>query len=111
MKQESSWMWWLLGGMAAFGGLVWLLLAAMTNKKRAGAYTDQNGYARRSTDDKFVHRVEAERKLGRKLRSGEVVHHRNRDKRDNRRENLWVFPSQAAHDAVHRRDLAQTGAW
>lgn len=36
----------------------------------------------------FAHRIVLERKLGRKLKPGELCDHINRDKMDNRRENL-----------------------
>ena len=51
---------------------------------------------------KHEHRVIAEQILGRKLHSGEIVHHINRDKRDNRPENLIIFPSQAEHAKWHK---------
>lgn len=39
--------------------------------------------------------------LGRELRVGEVVHHRNGDRSDNRPENLQVIASQADHVRLH----------
>ena len=80
-------------------------------KKRKLTYTDENGYKRFSDSDKSVHRHVAERKLGRPLRSGEVVHHINRDKQDNRRDNLWVFPDQDKHEKAHRKDKRKYGSW
>lgn len=47
------------------------------------------------------HRVVAERELGRPLASGEVVHHEDRDKKNNDPTNLFVFPSQAEHARHH----------
>ncbi len=47
------------------------------------------------------HRVVAEKMLGRKLLPGEVVHHINGNRRDNRPENLMVFQSQGEHARWH----------
>jgi len=44
-----------------------------------------------------------ERHLGRFLKKGEVVHHKNDDTGDNRLENLELFENQAAHARFHKR--------
>jgi len=74
-------------------------------------FKDKKGYKRFSASGIPVHRYVAERKLGRKLKTGEVVHHMNRNKTDNRRKNLWVFKSQKKHDSAHRRDKKRFGRW
>lgn len=48
------------------------------------------------------HRVVAARTLGRPLRKGEEVHHKNRDKTDNSPENLQVM-SKRAHCKLHAK--------
>jgi hypothetical protein len=78
-------------------------------RKKSNVYLDEKGYYRFSDSDKLVHRWAAEKKLGRKLRYGEVVHHINRNKRDNSPENLQIFPNQQAHDDQHERDARNYG--
>ncbi len=74
-------------------------------------YSDNRGYKRHVRDGKLVSRFAAEKKLGRKLRPGEVVHHRDRDKSNNSFSNLWVFSNWKAHNKVHWKDLGRTGKW
>jgi hypothetical protein len=49
----------------------------------------------------MLHRYLIEQHLGRKLGGGEVVHHVNGDKRDNRLENLRVM-TRSDHTSLHR---------
>ena len=46
----------------------------------------------------------AEKKLSRKLKQGEVVHHKDRNKQNNSKENLWVFKNQSEHYKIHKKD-------
>lgn len=47
------------------------------------------------------HLLLMEQKVGRSLRSGEVVHHVDLDKLNNKPENLVLFPSEKEHRAAH----------
>lgn len=55
------------------------------------------------------HRVIAAKMLGRPLRTGEVVHHIDGNKRNNTPENLMVFSSQAEHAAWHMQHDRKRG--
>lgn len=56
----------------------------------------------RKVNGRHEHRVVAEQILGRKLLPGEVVHHIDRNQRNNAPENLMIFPSQAEHARWHK---------
>lgn len=57
---------------------------------------DSRGYV-------YEHMLVAEQAIGRPLRPGEQVHHRNHIKTDNRPENLEVKASHAHHAFEHRK--------
>lgn len=51
----------------------------------------------------YEHRLVAEEQIGRALRKGEQVHHRNCVKTDNRPDNIEVASSIAEHRVLHRK--------
>lgn len=57
---------------------------------------------------RFVHRLVAERVLGRRLKKDEVVHHVYGDKMDATK---LVICSKSYHRELHRRCLAKHGVW
>ena len=67
----------------------------------------ENGYVQVRMKNRWVyeHRYVAEKKLKRKLRKGEIIHHRNRDRLDNRPGNLQLVRSQAEHMRLHGEHL------
>ena len=77
--------------------------------RRSKTYTDNKGYSRFKDSKTPVHRSVAEMKLGRKLKPGEVVHHKNRDKQDNSFGNLHVFKNQGEHWEAHKKDAKKYG--
>lgn len=50
---------------------------------------------------RHMHRVVMEQKLGRPLQAGEVVHHKDGNKRNNAPENLELLDSQSTHVRLH----------
>lgn len=60
-----------------------------------------NGKTYRKRNGRHEHIEVAERKLERKLLPGEVVHHKDHDKRNNDPTNIEVLPSQAEHARLH----------
>jgi len=68
----------------------------------------KKGYKHFANSGKPVHRHVAERKLGRKLKPGEVVHHRDGNKLNNKRGNLAVL-SRKFHSKLHHKK--RKGEW
>jgi len=54
-------------------------------------YKDRNGYVRFKDSKKFVHKWVVEKRIGRKMKFYEEVHHKNKNRSDNRPSNLWGF--------------------
>jgi len=53
---------------------------------------------------KHAHRVVAENKIGRKLKQGEVVHHKDGNKLNYTEDNLEVLESQKEHAKLHNNN-------
>jgi len=80
-----------------------------STSRRSNTFVDKKGYKRVKGSNTLVHRWAAEKKLGRELKPGEVVHHKNRDKQDNSFNNLHIFGSQQAHWEAHKQDAQKYG--
>jgi hypothetical protein len=60
-------------------------------------YASKQGYV-------YEHRFVLEKRLGRFLKPGEIAHHGNEKKGDNRSLNIKYVPSQTAHMRMHHKD-------
>jgi hypothetical protein len=60
-------------------------------------YVNKNGYCKFKDSGKYVHRWVEEKKLGRELKPGEVVRHKDGNPLNNTSGNLKVYPNQRAH--------------
>jgi len=79
-----------------------------------GSISKSTGYREVYADGakKLEHRAFMEQHLDRKLERGEIVHHKNHDRLDNRIENLELICNQAEHAREHckRRDMKAMSA-
>jgi hypothetical protein len=67
------------------------------NAKPGHSYPKENG--------RHIHRTVAEKKLGRPLRRGEIVHHIDESKSNYSPKNLKVLSGQGKHIKLHVREM------
>lgn len=75
---------------------------------KGGSYVNGAGYRLMlvgAWQYRLEHRLVMEKKIGRKLRREEVVHHVDGDKLNNREDNLMLFANQSEHIAHHHLDV------
>ena len=63
-----------------------------------------NGYRKIRFTNFYTHRIMASIKLGRILKKEERVHHKNKNRSDNRLSNLQVFRNQREHMKHHWKE-------
>jgi HNH endonuclease len=82
-----------------------LKTARATIAERAARMRDRGDCTKtyRKVNGRHEHRTVAERKIGRPLKPGEIVHHRDENKRNNPPENLEVM-TRAEHCRIHWAD-------
>lgn len=84
----------------------WYYCVPMETGRRRKKWIDRRGYRWIWSGGREIleHRYVVEQALGRRLRTDEVVHHKDGNKLDNRIENLEVL-SNSEHVSLHRRRL------
>jgi hypothetical protein len=75
----------------------------------AKTFIDNNGYRRFSNSGILVHQWVAQKELGYVVGSGQVIHHKDRNKQNNSPNNLAVFGSQRIHNKIHKQDAKKHG--
>jgi len=68
-----------------------------SSSRGAKTVINKSGYRQFKDTGTLVHRWVEENKLGRKLKTGEVVHHKNGNRLDNSPGNLKVYANQSIH--------------
>jgi len=68
----------------------------------AKSFKTKKGYRKWKDSGRYVHITQAEKKEGGRIGSGRVVHHKNRNRQDNRESNLQVM-SRPEHSRLHAR--------
>jgi endogenous inhibitor of DNA gyrase (YacG/DUF329 family) len=69
----------------------------LKEKLSKSQYGSGQGKTYKKIHGRHEHRTAAEKKIGRKLKRGEVVHHLDSDRQNNEPDNLIVFNNQADH--------------
>lgn len=79
--------------------------------RKSNLYKDKKGYLRYRDSNKPRHIAVLEKLFGHKLREGTVVHHKNRNKTDNRASNLSAVKNQKTHHNIHVKHKKKFGVW
>ena len=68
-----------------------------SSSRNTKTFVNKNGYRQFKDTGKYVHRHVEEKKLGRSLKPGEVVHHKDGNPLNNSPNNLKVYRNQSDH--------------
>lgn len=87
------------------------LLDMAFGKGKKKLFKVKKGCKRFTDSDKLVHKHVMEKMIGRPLTKKEKVHHKDGDKKNNRRSNFQLFKSQKEHHEHHKKQKEKTGKW